>query len=60
MTNFPFHLTLYARRKTPPSGERRGHTAPGQHVHSAQTPEEKTYWASLSDGVNAESVTVLV
>jgi hypothetical protein len=27
-------------------------------VHSAQTPEEKTFWASLSDSANAESVLV--
>jgi hypothetical protein len=32
----------------------------GQHVHSAQTPEEKNFWDSLSDSVNAESVLVQV
>jgi len=32
-----------ARRKTPPSWVCWGHTAPGQHVHSAQTPEEKNF-----------------
>ena len=31
-----------------------GHSAPGQHVHSAQTPEEKNFWASLSDSVRPE------
>jgi len=30
------------------------------HVHSAQTPEKETFWASLSDSVNAESVLVQV
>ena len=31
-----------------------------RHVHSAQTPEEKTFWVSLSDSVNEESVLVQV
>jgi len=30
------------------------------YMHSAQTPEEKTFWASLSDSVKAESVLVQV
>jgi hypothetical protein len=36
LLNFCIFLTF-----TPPSWERWGHTAPGQHVHSVQTPEEK-------------------
>jgi hypothetical protein len=32
--------------------------SPGQHGHIAQTPEEKTFRASLSDSVRAESVRV--
>jgi len=37
-----------------------GHTAPGQHGHSAQIPEKKTFWAGLSDNVKAETVLVQV
>ena len=32
------------------------YTAPGQNGHSAQTPEEKTFWDGLSDSVKAETV----
>jgi hypothetical protein len=45
------------RRTTSPSSEHWSHPAPGQHGHSAQTPEEKTLWATLSD--SAKAVTVL-
>jgi len=48
------------RRKTPPSWGRWGNTAPGQHGHSAQTPEEKTFWTSLSDSVSAVSASASV
>jgi len=44
-----------ARRETPPSWVRWSHTAPAQHGHNAQTPEETIFWASLSDGVKAET-----
>ena len=40
--------------------ERWGHTTPGRHGHSAQTPEQKTFWASLSESVTAETVLVQV
>jgi hypothetical protein len=43
-----------------PSWESWGNTASGQHVQSAQTPEEKTFWNSLSDSVNAVSVSANV
>jgi hypothetical protein len=47
-----------AWRKTPPAWEHWGHTAPAQHGHSVQTPEEKIFWANLSDSVKAEIVLV--
>jgi hypothetical protein len=44
---------MFSSYNKTPSRERRGHTAPGQHVHSAQSPEEKkTFWISLSDSVS--------
>jgi len=52
--------STYNWKPTPPSWERWGNTAPGQHEHIAQTPEEKNFWASLIDSVNAESVLVQV
>jgi len=58
--NFFSHKDLESMKGASPSWESWGHTAPGQHGHSAQTPEEKNLWASLSDSVKAERVLMQV